>query len=489
MTLTLTEAMLTSLAPTEQALSDGKALTKKLKNLAKSEDGSLLFGQCQGSGKNPYELSIDLGTGADHPTMRCNCPSRLHPCKHVLGFASAFVHNPSAFTVKAPPQDLLDKRQKLADKNTKKEPNPTAEIKAPAKKAGPNKDALRKKTEGQREALEIVERFILDLVTAGVGGLSAKQQKSILEQSSRVSDADLPGPRDLLKELSQLLQDETASLERKQAELAQLLTKLWATVRKGKKLLEEKLEEGDNKADNDAFIESVLGRRWKLPDLINAGYVVRERSFLELAHERFEDKTLENRLTTGYLLDLEDGSIPMERSIIPYHILHLPDAKHRASRVGVFTVKEAALYPTTALNRRIRWNEKDYTLVSERPRIADDYTKVHQQAKPLEVALKAYKEQLKNILLPSEAVVLLASTQLGLYEKQLIMVDAEGQRIVIKDPPQTQYSTTDNLLYAAGSYGGAGALVVRLWFDLIERAIFGQALAFFVGETHLRLGL
>jgi hypothetical protein len=487
MTLTLTETMLISLAPTEQALHDGKVLIKKLKDLSRSEDSSMLFGQCQGSGKNPYDLSIDLGTGADHPTMRCNCPSRQHPCKHVLGFAHAFVSNPNSFAVKTPPQELLDKRQKLTDKNIKKEP--AADAKPPTKKVGPNKDAQRKKTEGQREALETLERFILDLVTAGVGGLSAKQRKSISEQSSRISDADLPGPRDLLKQLSHQLQDDQTSLERKQAELAQLLTRLWATVRKGQKLLEEKLEEGDSKADNDAFIESVLGRRWKLPDLINAGYVARERRFIELAHERIEDKILENRLTTGYLLDLEDGSIPMERSIIPYHILHLPDAKHRASRAGVFQVKEAALYPSTALNRRIRWNEKDYTLVTERPRTADDYAKIHQLAKPLEAALKAYKEQLKNILLAPEAVVLLATAQLGLAEKQLVVVDAAGQRLVIKDPPQAQYPTTDNLLYAAGSYGGAGTLVVRLWFDLVARSIFGQALAFLVGETHLRLGL
>jgi hypothetical protein len=496
MTLTLTESMLTTLAPSEQALHDGKNLTKKLKNLAKSEDNSLLFGQCQGSGKNPYELSIDLNTGADHPTMRCNCPSRQHPCKHVLGFAHAFVSNPNSFTVRVPPQDLLDKRQKLADKNAKKEggdtteakATTTAEAKAPVKK-GPNKEAQRKKAEGQKEALETLEKFTIDLVTAGVGGLSAKQIKSIQDQSNRVSDADLPGPRDLLRKLANLVQDDDLSLELKQARMGLLLTQLWATVRKGQKLLEEKLEEGDSKADNDAFIESVLGRKWLLPDLIKSGYAVTERSFLELAHERTEDKILENRLTTGYLLDLDDGSIPMERTIIPYQALHVADIKHRLSRPGVFHVKEAALYPTTALNRRVRWNEKDFTLLTERARAADDYAKVHKLAKPLDASLKAYKEQLKNILLPQEAVVLVASAQLGLSGKQLTMVDAAGQRLTIKDPAQTQYPTSDNLLYAAGSYGGSGSLVVRLWFDLLERSIFGQALAFFVGETHLRLGL
>lgn len=49
-----------------------------------SETGStetLLWGKCQGSGRTPYQVSIDL-TG---PAFRCSCPSRKFPCKHGLG--------------------------------------------------------------------------------------------------------------------------------------------------------------------------------------------------------------------------------------------------------------------------------------------------------------------------------------------------------------------------------------------------------------------
>jgi hypothetical protein len=41
----------------------------------------LLWGECQGSGKKPYQVSVDL-TGS--PAYRCSCPSRKIPCKHVL---------------------------------------------------------------------------------------------------------------------------------------------------------------------------------------------------------------------------------------------------------------------------------------------------------------------------------------------------------------------------------------------------------------------
>ena len=40
----------------------------------------LLWGKCQGSGRTPYQVSIDL----EAPAFRCSCPSRKFPCKHAL---------------------------------------------------------------------------------------------------------------------------------------------------------------------------------------------------------------------------------------------------------------------------------------------------------------------------------------------------------------------------------------------------------------------
>ncbi len=42
--------------------------------------GDLVWGQCAGSGKNPYQVIVDL-TG---PAFKCSCPSRKFPCKHAL---------------------------------------------------------------------------------------------------------------------------------------------------------------------------------------------------------------------------------------------------------------------------------------------------------------------------------------------------------------------------------------------------------------------
>lgn len=44
-----------------------------------SEDA--VWGACQGSGKSPYRVMVDLGG----PAYKCSCPSRKIPCKHALG--------------------------------------------------------------------------------------------------------------------------------------------------------------------------------------------------------------------------------------------------------------------------------------------------------------------------------------------------------------------------------------------------------------------
>src|SRR6478752_7814783 len=70
----------------EDAAPDASSLTAARKLATQgpwSQTGStdaLLWGKCQGSGKTPYQVSIDL-TG---PAYRCSCPSRKFPCKHAL---------------------------------------------------------------------------------------------------------------------------------------------------------------------------------------------------------------------------------------------------------------------------------------------------------------------------------------------------------------------------------------------------------------------
>jgi hypothetical protein len=69
-----------NLAPDAAALKAARALAKPGPWSDTGVTETLLWGRCQGSGKTPYQVSVDL-TG---PAFRCSCPSRKFPCKHAL---------------------------------------------------------------------------------------------------------------------------------------------------------------------------------------------------------------------------------------------------------------------------------------------------------------------------------------------------------------------------------------------------------------------
>ena len=97
--ISIDEASVDSMAPNADAIKNGRGLVLKCKflKLHKSEDDTLLFGECSGSGSKPYSCSSDFANPSS-PTHRCSCPSRQFPCKHCLGLMYAFVQG-KKFTV------------------------------------------------------------------------------------------------------------------------------------------------------------------------------------------------------------------------------------------------------------------------------------------------------------------------------------------------------------------------------------------------------
>lgn len=69
-----------ALAPDQASLSAASKLTKRSTWARLEQGGALLWGECQGSGANPYRVVVDT---ADQG-YKCTCPSRKFPCKHSL---------------------------------------------------------------------------------------------------------------------------------------------------------------------------------------------------------------------------------------------------------------------------------------------------------------------------------------------------------------------------------------------------------------------
>src|SRR5690242_15600997 len=118
--LTIDASYVDAAASNAEAGKNGRSLVLKgaFQALHQSDDGTLLFGLCKGSGKEPYRCSSDFAK-PDKPVHRCSCPSRQFPCKHCLGLMYAFVQGKS-FTAAAIPDDLAAKREKSEERAEKK---------------------------------------------------------------------------------------------------------------------------------------------------------------------------------------------------------------------------------------------------------------------------------------------------------------------------------------------------------------------------------
>src|SRR5437773_7548881 len=107
------EAYADSQAPNAAAIKNarGVVLKRKLVGLFRSPDGTLLFGNCKGSGAENYQPSADFADPAK-PVFRCTCPSRQFPCKHSLALLYAHAQG-GKFLEKDVPAEISDKLSKM----------------------------------------------------------------------------------------------------------------------------------------------------------------------------------------------------------------------------------------------------------------------------------------------------------------------------------------------------------------------------------------
>src|SRR3954470_6471680 len=161
------EAYADSQAPNAGAIKNarGVVLKRKLVALYRSADGTLLFGDCKGSGAENYRPSADF-TDPAKPVYRCTCPSHQFPCKHSLALMYAHAQG-AKFVEKEVPSDITEKRSKIQQRVEKKK----VEADKPHKV---NTSALKKKIETQLQGLNLLESLVTDLVRAGLGTLNAK---------------------------------------------------------------------------------------------------------------------------------------------------------------------------------------------------------------------------------------------------------------------------------------------------------------------------
>lgn len=211
-----------ALAPDESAKKAAKGLTSPGKWSDTGSTDALVWGKCQGSGKEPYQVSVDL----NGPAFRCTCPSRKFPCKHGLALLLLWAANDGAVgdAMQAAPfadewaaerskktEAMAERAEKRAEKLAEEEADPELRAKREAARVA-------KITAG----IEDLDRWLQDLVRQGLATVKTAPYSFWDQQAARLVDAQAPGLADRVRELASVVATRSDWTQTLLSELGQL---------------------------------------------------------------------------------------------------------------------------------------------------------------------------------------------------------------------------------------------------------------------------
>jgi hypothetical protein len=471
-------------APNADAAKNGRGLVlkNKLSNLHVSDDGTLLFGECAGSGKQPYQVSCDFAR-PDQPTYRCTCPSRQFPCKHCLGLLYAYAQK-KPFTPAPVPPDLQAKREKLVARAEKKA------VAADAPKQV-NQAALAKKVKAQLAGIDVLERLTHDLVRLGVGNMNAKLAADVAKQADQLGDAYLPGARAALLRYTQLFADEEGKFAQKAAgraervhtEALDQLARLHAIIKQGRAYLAKRLDDPNLAVPTDTPIAAWLGHAWQLAELKACGLVEADAELVQLAFNSHDDPARQEYVDTGVWMTLGNGRIRVTQTLRPYKAARF--IKGEDSFFQVAQVKELCVYPG-GVNPRVRWDG-----MVPRPLEPRDLATIRGHGQPdFAAAVKEVKGSLKGPLADKTPILALNFKALGRVGGASVAEDARGERLVLTDVGMAEEPPSCHLLPLLPKAALAGqTLIARFRHDLDARTLRIKPLSIVTPDAVIRLTL
>ena len=201
------------LAPDESSRRSGAGLGRPAPWRDAGVAGDVLWGLCAGSGKNPYQVVVDLSG----PAYKCSCPSRKFPCKHALGLLLNWANG--ALPEEVGPADFaaawLAERRARAEKAEKSVVRTDPGDSGSSAGSGTVKDeaaaARRAQQRAQRVAngLAELQSWLRDQVLVGLSatptapaGPAARGHAN--EIAARMIDAQAPGVAGVLRGLSEV---------------------------------------------------------------------------------------------------------------------------------------------------------------------------------------------------------------------------------------------------------------------------------------------
>lgn len=471
-----------SAAPNSDAAKNGRALAlkKSFVKLHKSDDGSLLFGHCKGSGKVPYLCSADFAV-PEKPVYRCNCPSRQFPCKHSVGllFAKAMGQ---AFSVAAVPEDLEAKREKAKASAEKKKET----VAAPRKV---NKSAMAKKIQAQLDGMDLLEKLLGDLVRLGIGNMNAKLAHEMEEQAKQLGDVFLPGAQTALRNYTRLFKnddgDELSAANREAvfSEAFDQLGRLYSLIGKGRSYLKSRLDDPEMAPETETAIAAWLGHAWQLRELIDAGLVEKDVELIQLSFHTHDDVARQEIVDTGVWMNLGTGKIALTQNFRPYRSLKFVKADDSFFQIA--KIKEVCCYPGN-WNPRIRWDG-----MLSRPIAVEDLKKVRGFARKDYADLtKEIKGHIKAPLADKQPICAIQVARVGMVGKDYVFEDAKGNRLTLSDVGMSDEPRSCHLLQLLpATMLKDQVFVVRFRHDLDAKRLQVKPLAIVTATEVVRLTL
>ncbi|MBV9169878.1 MAG: SWIM zinc finger family protein [Chloroflexi bacterium] len=179
------------LAPDPSAARAARELARRRLWSAPGRGDEAAWGSITGSSPKPYRTAIDL-TG---PSFDCSCPSRKVPCKHALGLFLLAVTDATSVPPAEPPSEV---REWLDDARGSRTERRVAEV--PRARAA---NAARRE-ERISNGVEELDRWLQDLVRAGLAEAASRPWSAYGQMSARLVDAQAPGLGRLVRHLGGL---------------------------------------------------------------------------------------------------------------------------------------------------------------------------------------------------------------------------------------------------------------------------------------------
>lgn len=445
-------------------------------------DRTLIYGDCKGSGKEPYHTSVDVS--GDSVISRCSCPSRQFPCKHALALMLDFASG-RTFETGDVPEDIARKREKIEKREEKAKQEASSDVspkseeelqKEAQKKKASADSAAKKKIARQMEGLSLVSDFTNEMLSAGLGTVNSGSVSKYKDLTKQLGDYYLNGLQLLLQRFILAVQaDKSQSGEK---ELVEKLVQLDQAAKKCRAWLEKQLESGDFGPKDDILYEQ-LGGIWRLDQLEELGLYKENSELVQLSFTVLWDEAAQTETDTAYWIDLTGGVISKTENIRPVKAkkyVHADD-----SAFELYKVKKLYFYPG-GINRRIRWEEA----VSE-PCGPEIPGKVLSFARDgINAAVKEAKNELKNTLSDESVAMLIAFDCITVSQEGVMALRKGEESIELRESSEYE-GCLKTLRHLPERYCKEGAVLGEIRYSAEDKKVYMVPLAVVTRSAILRL--